>query len=301
MTLYEYAKYAFLTLIFLSIVPGLLINITKQYSELLKPKTQVGLIELDGLLTNSGPYSSQLTKFFKDPQIKAIVLKIDCGGSAAGTGYALYNEISLLKKAYHKPVIALVENTCASGGYWIACATDHIVAPSTALIGSIGVTFQYLFEIPKLLEQYNITYHSITAGTYKATGDSFKAMTEGEKDLLQSVLNDTYEQFTQSVAQSRNVSMTTVDTWANGKIFTGNQAKDLGLIDQIGSLQDVIKLIKEKTLVVGDITWVKPPSSRGLLNYVFDTSEKDNDFTMSAFIGKLCGCITQQSVSFLKC
>lgn len=291
MTLYQYAKYTLFTLIFLSIVPGLIINITKQYAQIIKPKTQVGLIELNGVLTDSGPISSQLTKFFKDSNIKTIVLKIDCAGSAAGTGYALYHEISILKEIFHKPVIALVENVCASGGYWIACAADHIIAPPTALIGSIGVTFQYLFEFPKLLEQYNITYHSIVAGNYKATGDPFKAMTADEQNLLQAVINDSYEQFTQSVAHARQLPIDTIDTWANGKIFTGHQAKELGLIDQLGSLQDAITIIKEKTLVVGDIAWIKPPTSRGLLNYLFDSSERDNDFSMSAFINRLYACL----------
>lgn len=301
MTLYEYAKYAIFTLIFLSILPGLIINLGKQYGQLIQPKTQVGLIELDGVLSNSSPFSAQLTKFFKNDDIKAIVLKIDCAGSSAGTGYALYNEITSLKKAHHKPVIALVENICASGGYWIACSTDHIVAPSTALIGSVGATFQYLFEFSKVLEQYNITYHSITAGTYKAIGDPFKPMTEGEQALLQGVLNDTYTQFTTSVAQSRQLPISTADTWANGKIFTGTQAKELKLIDQIGSLQDVIQVIKDKTLVVGDIAWVKPPSKRGLLNFIFDTSERDSDFSMRSFINTVYACIASNGAAYLRC
>src|SRR5262245_45273130 len=118
MTLYEYAKYAILTLILLSIIPALLNNLSRQYSQLLQPKTEVGLIKLDGVLTDSGVFITQLTKFFKDPHIKAIMLKIDCAGSTAGTGYALHHEITALKSAYHKPIIALVENMCTSGAYW---------------------------------------------------------------------------------------------------------------------------------------------------------------------------------------
>lgn len=298
MTLYEFAKYAFFTLIFLTIIPGLITNLTKQYSQLLEHKTSVGIIELNGVLTDSGPLSAQLTKFFKDSHVKAIVLKVDCAGSSAGTGYALHNEIMRLKNTFHKPIITLVENVCASGAYWIACATDHIIAPSTALIGSIGVTFQYLFEFPKVLEQYNIGYHSITAGKYKATGDPFKTMTADEQSLLQSVIDDTYEQFAHSVAQARQLSLDTIDTWANGKIFTGNQAKELKLIDQVGSLQDLIDLLKEKILVVGDINWVKPQVSHGLLHFVFDTSDKD-EVSMSSVINSICRCMINRCASFL--
>lgn len=300
MTLYDYAKYALFTLLFLSIVPGIVNNIGKQYKELLEPKTQVGVIELDGILTDSTPINTQLTKLFKDPQIKAIMLKIDCNGSSAGTGYAIYHEIIELKKKFHKPVIALVENICASGGYWIASATDHIIASSTAIVGSIGVTFQYLFEFPKLLEQYNIGYHSIVAGEYKATGDSFKAMTQQEKELLQSVIDDTYKQFTQSVAQSRNLPMNTINDWANGKIFTGHQAQALGLIDQVGSLQDAIEVIKEKTLVIGDIKWIKQPSSHGLLRYLFDTNEQD-DVSMRSCINAMYTYIVNHCTTNLHC
>jgi protease IV len=301
MTLYDYAKYAFLTLLFLSIAPGLLINVGKQYSQLLEPKTHVGVIELDGVLTDSNPISTQLTKLFKDPNIKAIMLKIDCNGSSAGTGYAIYHEIIELKKKFHKPVIALIENICASGGYWIACATDHIIAPSTAIVGSIGVTFQYLFEFPKLLEQYNIGYNSITAGKYKAIGDHFKTMTDDEISLLQALIDDTYKQFTQSVAQSRNLPMDTVNNWANGKIFTGHQAQELGLIDQIGSLQDAIEIIKQKALVIGDIKWVKQPSSRGLLHYLFDTNDQDNDVSMRSCINAMYSCIVNRCTTNLHC
>ena len=134
----------------------------------------------------------------------------------------------------------------------------------------------------------------------RPVGDSFKTMTNDEKALLQSLIDDTYEQFTQSVAQSRNLPMDTVNNWANGKIFTGHQAQKLGLIDQIGSLQDAIEIIKQKALVIGDIKWIKQPSSRGLLHYLFDTSEQD-DVTMRSCINAIYTCITNHYTTHIQC
>jgi protease-4 len=300
MNVYEFLKYALLTLILLSVIPAFLANVAKQYGQLLQPKTDVGLIKIDSVLTDSGPLSMQLTKLFKDTNIKAIMLKIDCAGSSAGTGYAVYNEIKNLKSIHHKPIIALVENICTSGAYWIASATDHIIAPPTAIIGSIGATFQYLFELPKLLEHYNIGYHSITAGDYKGIGDPFKSMTQQEQALLQAVLNDTYLHFVHSIAQARTLSLDTVNTWANGKIFTGYQAKELGLIDQVGSLQDAIQVIKEKTLVVGDINWIKQSTSHGILRYLFDTKD-DDEVSMRSCINTLYSSIKNHCTAQLHC
>ena len=288
MTIYDYLKNAFLILIFLQLAPVLLSGIFKQYSKFLEPHTQVGLLKISGVIDDSAYHIKNLHTFFKDKDIKAILIKMDCRGSTSGTAYSIYNEMKILKAAHPKPIIVLVENVCASGGYWISCAADHIIASSTSLIGSIGVTLPYLFGLRQFIEQYNITYTQVQAGKYKGVGNPFIDITADDKIMLQSVLDDEYNQFTQVVSKNRNIPLTTKDEWANGRIFTGEQAKGIGLIDEIGSLSNAIKVIKDKTLIEGEIEWVKPSAKRkSILQYLI--GEPDNDSSLvSNVVDQVC-------------
>jgi len=213
---------------------------------------------------------------------------MDCRGSTSGTAYSIYNEMKILKAAHPKPVIVLVENVCASGGYWISCAADHIIAGSTALIGSIGVTLPYLFGLRQFIEQYKITYTPVQAGKYKGVGNPFIDITPDDKLMLQSVLDDEYNQFTQIVAKNRNIPLAKKDEWANGRVFTGEQAKRIGLIDEIGSLSNAIKVIKDKALIVGEIEWVKPPAkAKSILEYLVGTQDSDSS-VISNIVDQAC-------------
>ena len=280
MTFFDYLKNIFLILILLQIAPSIIESIRKQYGRYLEPRTPVGVLSIKGVLYDSSYYSKYLQKFFKNNAIKAILLKMECPGSASGTGQALFNEIQALKQEYPKPIVVLVENVCASGGYWLASAADYIIAPSTALIGSIGAYFPYLFQLKSFIEDYKIRYESVKAGTYKTVADPFVDLAPEERALLQSVLDDTYQQLTQSIAKARKLSINTITEWADGKIFTGNQAHKLGLIDEIGSAQNAIKVIKEKALIEGEIEWVHPPKKDGVLGKLFGAGREDGDSSM---------------------
>jgi protease IV len=297
MSLYNYLKNAFLILILIQIAPFLFKSIITQYTALLEIRTQVGLLEMKGLISDSSAHTKQLTTFFQNPEIKSILIKMDCRGTAAGTGYAIYHEIAELKKEYPKFVVVLVENMCTSGGYWIACAADHIIAPSAALIGSIGTSFPYLFQFKEFIEQYKIHYQSMTAGKYKSIADPFVDISNDEKAILQAVLDDSYQQFTMTVAHARKLSLDSVNSWANGKIFTGQQALNLGLIDEIGSLHNAIKVIKEQTVIVGTIEWVKPPVQKNWFTTLFSTSDDtSNDSFIETMCGGICNVLEQRYV-----
>ena len=196
-----------------------------------------------------------------------------------------------LKNEYPKPIITLVENICASGGYWIACATDHIIAPSTALIGSVGITIPYLFQLPELLNEHKVGYVSLKAGAYKTATDPFTTMSEDEKAMLQDSLNDSYEQFTTSVANSRKLNLTNVTQWADGRIFNGNQARKLGLIDENGSLQNAIRILKEKALIEGEIDWVHPPRNTSLMDLI---RGNDGESFLESSINSVCACVERR-------
>lgn len=290
---FDIIKNIFWILIILQIAPSLIESIAKQYSKYIAPKTEVGVVTIKGILYDSTSYDRQLTTFFKDPDIKAILLKIECPGSAAGTGQALFNEISLLKKAYPKPVITLVENVCASGGYYIASSSDHIIAAGTATVGSIG-TYLPSFQLKDFIEQFKVHYTAIKAGTYKTLTDPLTERTPQETALLQGLSDDIYEQFVGDIANSRKLPLNTKQDWADGKIFTARQALKLGLIDEIGSAQNAIAAIKEKALIEGEIEWVHPATPSTLATFFGASSSDDDQSFMNSIATQVCTVIEQR-------
>jgi ClpP class serine protease len=228
MTLLNLLRSLLLLTIILYIAPFFMDGIKQQYINLLEPQTPIGVISITKPLQSDCYPIKDLHSFFKDPSIKGIVIKINCAEISSGTSQSIFHDIRCLKKQYPKPIIALVENMCLSGTYLIASACDCIVAPESALIGNIGQTF---------------SSHNIQ-----------QAMPENNAPNLE---QESYQQLIKQIALSRKLSLTTVANWADGKIFTGTQAIALGLINEIGSLCTVIKIIKEKALIEGEIKWIE--------------------------------------------
>lgn len=292
----------FLLLIFLQVAPSLIKSIKKQYERMLVPKANIGVIKISGVLTNADYYNKYLNKFFKDPEIKAILIKMDCPGGASGTAQSIYQEIVSLKAKYNKPIVTLVENVCASGGYYIACATDSIIVCPSSIIGSIGTSFQFLFQLKEFMENYKIKYKSLTAGKYKSTTDPFVDITPDQEAMLKDVLQNSYEQFVQDVSKNRKLTLATKDSWAEGKIFTGTQALKLGLVDIIGSPYAAIQVLRDRALIEekDEIVWVKPPKEGGLSKLFGDTTQEDDESLFSSssvYTNKLVAFLDDKFVS----
>lgn len=271
----DYLKNIFFIIILLQIAPPIIQGFIKNYTHLLESQTKVAYLPIKGILYDSTHYVHYLRKYFKDNDIKAILLRIECPGSAAATGEIIAHEIELLKKEFPKPIITLCENICTSGAYYIASSTDHIIAAPSTFVGSIGATIPYQFRFDKLIKQYNVEYKEISSGEYKNCTDPFVETTPEQLAMLQSLSDDSYQNFVAHVAQHRHkLSKEKAQEWANGKIFTGNQGLKIGLIDQIGSQSDAITKIKELAIVVGEIEWVKPEPKGGLLS-LFSTDRED--------------------------
>lgn len=259
-------KNIFFFLLILQVAPPIIQNLKKQYFEGLTAKTKVGLLPISGVVYDSDYYAHQLKKMFKDRSIKAIMLKIESAGAAAGSAEAIANEIDILKKEFPKPIISLCENICASGSYYIACSTDYIISPPSALIGSIGTKIPYQFKLKHFLEQFKIQHIPIVAGDFKDATDPFTDITPEQKAQLQSVANNSYENFVEHVAKHRaNINVANAQTWANGRIFTARQALKIGLIDEIGSQSNALMCLKKLAIIEGEIEWVKPNQSNNFL------------------------------------
>lgn len=250
-------KNIFIVLILLNIAPSLIVGIKDQYFAFLFPQTKIAMISINNIIDSSEPYTKHLHTYFKDHEVKALLLKIESPGGTPGSCQAIFQEIQYLKKKYPKPIIVLTENMCASGAYYIACACDSIIASPACIVGSIGARFTTFFDTKKLLQLHNIEPYSITSGKYKGAMNPFETLTLDQKTMLQVVSNNTYEQFAHDVAIARKLSFAQKEIWADGKIFTGQQALKLGLVDQLGSYSITLEKIHAVTPIEGEIHWVK--------------------------------------------
>lgn len=224
-------------------------------------RPQIGFLVLKGEIVDSATYVKHLRLFERTPSIKGILIKCNCGGGAAPASQALYQELLLCKK----PIVFYVENLCASGAYYAALAAKKIIANPCSIVGSIGVVMS-LAEIKGLLDRYDIHINLLHAGKYKTVGAFTQPLTNEQQTILQSVIDDTYNQFVEAVADARNLDLETREKWAEGRIFTGKQALELGLIDELGSFSLALDSIKEMTdLVDADVRLVSPKKQSPLI------------------------------------
>lgn len=250
----------------------------KIYSEASEQKTEVGIINIKGEInSNMGTRTIEnLRKMFESSNIKAIVLKIDSPGGAPGTSQAIFNEIGELKKNVSpKYVLALIENIGASGAYYIACAADHIITTPSALVGSIG-SYMSILSLKKIADKYDINCEVIKSGEYKATGHILTELTDKQKVELQTLSDNIYQQFIKDVLGKRSKYgiSTNSDEWAQGRIFSGEQALKLKLIDELGSISNAIEMLRKNAAIIGKISWIKPEEPFNLMKYL---SGEDNE------------------------
>jgi protease-4 len=214
------------------------------------------LIHIDGeiLSGTSGGYqpgyvfsddvTSQIEEISKNPSIKAIIFEINSpGGSAVGSSeiaYAVYKARTSGKKT-----VALIRESGASGAYWIASACDHVIAHPMAITGSVGVLASYL-EFSGLLDRFNITYEQLNGGVYKDTMSPYRELGDRERAILQNKVNMIHSLFLNQVAQSRNLSADTVKEISTGMFYLGTEAKDLGLVDELGIKEDAIRYLEKE-------------------------------------------------------
>ena len=174
-------------------------------------------------------------------EVKAIILDINSPGGTVGSVQELHSAVLRVRKETHKPVIALMGDMAASGGYYVAVACDKIVAHPGTLVGSIGVIFNTMNAV-KLLDKIGVTTDPIKSGAHKDIGSMTRAMTPEERKLLQDLINGAYDQFLKAVMAGRGLPEAEVRPLADGRIFTGEQAVAVKLVDQLGDSRDAIML-----------------------------------------------------------
>lgn len=229
----------FLLFILFSFIVGIGVGLIISREDGFPIGERIAILEIQGVILDSQPYLDSLSKIKKDDGIKAIVLRIDSPGGAVGPSQEIYSEI--LKLREKKPVIATLGSVGASGGYYIACAAQKILANPGTITGSIGVIAQFV-SYEQLLKWAKLDVEVIKSGEFKDVGSPFKKMTETEKQYMQQLIDNVYSQFKLAVSKARGIDSKEMDKIADGRIFTGEQAKNLKLIDELGTLSDAISL-----------------------------------------------------------
>jgi len=263
-------KNLFFVLLILQFLPPMLSSLKTAAEDALYPKAHVGLLNVSGEIIDPSFYIKKLEEFEKDDDIKALLLRINSPGGYPGSSQAFF--IELKKFRAKKPVVVLVENICASGAYYIAVGANSIIATPSALIGSIGV-FMGLPNIKHFMEVWKVYHTYVQSGTYKTVGSMVKDLTADELKYLQVLSDDNYHQFVKDVAEQRKISATDFKPWADGKVFTGNQALKLKLIDKIGSYHDAIAEIKTLAKITEEVRLIHPKRQSNIMRLF--TGEED--------------------------
>lgn len=227
---------------------------------------KVAVVEIIGVISDSKSIIEKIVKFRKNDSVKAVVLRIDSPGGAVGPAQEIYEEVKKTKAV--KKVVASMGSVAASGGYYVACGADKIVANPGTLTGSIGALFEFM-NLKELMHWAKIKGEVVKSGEFKDVGYPFRDMTSRERALLQELINNVHSQFKRAVVESRGLPAQKVDKIADGRIFTGEQAKELGLVDELGNLEDAVALAAKLAGIEGEPTVIYPEKPRRQLLDLF--------------------------------
>src|SRR5919108_5717741 len=233
---------------------------------------KIGVIAIEGVISSdlSEKTVRQLTKYGDDASINAIVLRIDSPGGGVAPSQEIYEAVRRVRSS-GKLVVASMGSVAASGGYYVACVTDCIFANAGTLTGSIGVIVQ-LANAEELLRKVGVEPTVITSGPFKDSGNPTRPLRPEERQVFQALVDDVYQQFIEAVAQGRNLPLDEVRQAADGRIYTGRQARDLRLIDDLRSLHDAVAYAAAAVGAVGKPKLVQEGKERlWWLRFLFES------------------------------
>jgi protease-4 len=209
---------------------------------------RVGVVEIEGVISDSRQTMEDIIRFKEDPTIKGVIVRINSPGGAVGPTQEIYREVMKLKGK--KKVFVSMGSVCASGGYYIAAAGEKVYANPSTITGSIGVIMQSMI-LEELLKKIGVKSNTIKAGDLKDAGTPFREMKPEERAYLDGIVKNIHEQFIKDVAAGRKMEFEKVKSLADGRIYTGLQAKEFGLVDNIGNFYDTVDDFKKALNIKG--------------------------------------------------
>jgi protease-4 len=232
---------------------------------------KLAVVELKGAITSSEDVVRQLKKYRDDSGIKGIVLRIDSPGGAVVPSQEMYEEVKKTREV--KPVIVSMGSVAASGGYYVACGASRLVANRGTLTGSIGVISEFL-QLHEALAKLGIDVKTIKAGKMKDAGSSTRRMDPDHEKYFQQIMDQVHKQFIAVVEGARELEHTEALAIADGRVFTGEQAVELGLVDTLGTYEEAIQIAAAMCDIEGEPSLVKERERKGVFNRMFDVDKK---------------------------
>jgi protease-4 len=232
----------------------------------------IGVVEVTGPIMSSKEIIEDIRIFREDEAIKAIVIRIDSPGGGIGPSQEIYRE--LMKTREQKQVITSMGSVAASGGYYIAAATQGIVANPGTITGSIGVIMEYA-NLMELAQKIGISPVVIKSGEFKDMGSPLRELKENEKALFQELVDELHSQFVSDAARGRDMKIDTMADLADGRVYTGQKALELKLVDRLGNLDDAVQWAGELAGIDGELVPVYSPEDKiGFLRLLMESMFK---------------------------
>lgn len=249
----------------------------------LSAKTGIGLVEVKGMILDSKETIRQLRHFLKQDGVKAVVLRVDSPGGIVAPSQEIFEEVK--KFAARKKIIVSMGSLAASGGYYISAPATMIYANPGTITASIGVILK-LSNIEALMDKIGIKSHTLKTGKYKDSGSPLREFSPEDRAMLQSVIDNTHEQFIRAVAEGRKLPVEDVRKIADGRILSGEQAKGFKLVDRLGTLQDAIEEAGKQAGIKGEPEIILPPKKKvNYLDMLADGAEGTFDGTLKSALG----------------
>lgn len=235
---------------------------------------KIGIVDLEGVILSPKETVEQLRKFADDNSIKAIILHVNSPGGGAAASEEIFREVKRIRDEKKKRIVSSIETVGASGAYYVSAGANKIFADDASIVGSIGVIAEWV-NYEELLQWAKLKPITLKAGEFKDTGSPTRDMTPAERAYMQGLIDDMHSQFIQSVAEGRHMKEDDVRALANGKVWTGQQAVSLKLIDQIGDFRTAVEDTAKSVGIKGEPTLVHPEKERkSVLDLLFgDVSE----------------------------
>jgi protease-4 len=225
---------------------------------------RIGVVDLDGVILSPQPVVGELKKFADDSSIKAIILHVNSPGGGVAASEEIYREVKRIREEKKKRVVVSIETVGASGAYYIASASDKIYADNGSIVGSIGVIAQWV-NYGELLKWAKLKDIVLKTGEFKDTGNPARDLTPAEQAYMQSLIDNMFGQFVHAVADGRGMKFEDVKAIANGKVWTGEQALSMKLIDNVGDFEAAVKDTAKSVGISGEPALVHPEKDRKTL------------------------------------
>lgn len=252
--------------IVLLIIPAIFILAKINFSV---PRDKIGIVFIEGVIADYIPIIKQIGKAKKDPYIKAVVIVVDSPGGSVGASQEIYRAIEKLKEK--KPVVVSMGNVAASGGFYVSLPANVIYANPGTITGSIGVIIQHV-NANELLTKIGIKMENIKSGKNKDILYPNNNLTPEQKKLLERTILDVYNQFLNDIVKNRPIKMEKLRKIADGRVFTGKQAKELGLVDKLGNVQDAIEEAKKLANIKGEVEIVELKEKKSFLGELLENN-----------------------------